>query len=248
MCSERVKGAETSRLENIQGYHMGDGASFLYQKGSEYENIFPFWDWKKIPGTTVHQNEETLPLLLAHGYFIKSSFVGGVSDGKDGIAVMHYKRDGLEAKKSWFMFDDKIVCLGAGISSSEAYPVATSVEQSYYKETAAFKTSRGLFLPREVENIVNPKWIMHNRIGYYFPDGGNMKLEIKEVSGSWKQFALNYPDKKITARIFKLCFDHGTNPDKTTVISLFLTQSPRRWRKWKLKSFLIWLILTNCRK
>ena len=49
MCSERVIGAESCNAENIQGYYMGDGATFLYQSGEEYRNIFPFLDWKKNP-------------------------------------------------------------------------------------------------------------------------------------------------------------------------------------------------------
>ena len=39
MCSNRVLGAETVNKENIQGYHMGDGVTFLYQSNKEYENI-----------------------------------------------------------------------------------------------------------------------------------------------------------------------------------------------------------------
>ena len=191
---------------------MGDGVSLLYQKGVEYENIFPFWDWKKIPGTTVHQDDEPMPLLLADGYFIQSDFVGGVSDGEDGIAVMDYRRDGLVAKKAWFMFNDMVVCLGAGICSSEGIPLTTSVEQSYYRETAVVKTKKGLFLPRETEEYENPIWILHNSTGFFFPEGGSLVLEKREVEGSWKRYALNYPDEKIYSEIFKLWFDHGTNP------------------------------------
>ncbi len=114
MVSKSVKGAESSRYENVNGYHMGDGVTFIYTRGDEYENIFPYWDWKKIPGATIGQDDKKLPLLLAVGYFTDNEFVGGVSDGDDGIAVMDFERDGLSAKKSWFMFQDMIVCLGAG--------------------------------------------------------------------------------------------------------------------------------------
>ena len=59
MCSSRVLGAETVNKENIQGYHMGDGVTFLYQSNKEYENVFPFWDWKKLPGTHKINKQET---------------------------------------------------------------------------------------------------------------------------------------------------------------------------------------------
>jgi chondroitin AC lyase len=41
---------------------------YLYQSGKEYKNIFPFWDWKRIPGTTTLQDDEPLPVLTARGY------------------------------------------------------------------------------------------------------------------------------------------------------------------------------------
>jgi chondroitin AC lyase len=212
MCSDRVIGAESCNSENIQGYYMGDGATFLYQTQEEYKDIFPFWDWKKIPGTTVHQDNDTLPVLTAHGYRIESNFVGGVSDGKNGIAVMDYKRNGLNSHKSWFMFDDKIVCLGSGIKSVENLPVTTSINQSFLKGDVIIKTLDGEKSVGEAENFKNPDWIIHDNIGYIFPSGGNLKLETREVNGSWNWVASRYPEEIVKADIFKLWFDHGTNP------------------------------------
>ncbi|MCK5369704.1 MAG: hypothetical protein KAQ62_14185, partial [Cyclobacteriaceae bacterium] len=199
--------------ENIQGYYMGDGATFLYQSGQEYENIFPYWDWKKIPGTTTQQDDEILPVLTARGYRIESNFVGGVSDGESGIAVMDYNRNGLKAHKSWFMFDDKIVCLGAGISSSEGLPVTTSINQSYLKGKAVIKTNSGEKTFGQKEDLTNPSWILHDNTGYFFPEGSKLKLETKMVEGSWNSVARRYPDEKITSKIFKLWFEHGVNPN-----------------------------------
>ncbi len=213
MVSERVKGGESSRYENVNGYYIGDGVTYLYQQGDEYDNIFPYWNWKKLPGTTIHQDDKILPLLLAKGYFINSDFVGGISDGDNGIAVMDYKRDGLMAKKSWFVLNDMIICLGAGICSSEGLPVTTSVNQSYYRDSAMIKTSMGLNLAGEVEEITDPKWILHDRIGYFFPDKATLALETKMVNGSWHRVATHYPeDEIISARIFNLWFKHGKNP------------------------------------
>lgn len=212
MCSERVIGAESCNSENIQGYYMGDGATFLYQTQEEYKDIFPYWDWKKIPGTTIQQDNDTLPVLTARGYRIESNFVGGVSDGKNGIAVMHYNRDGLKVRKSWFMFNDKIVCLGADINSTEGLPVTTSVNQSFFNGEVIFKNSEGEEQAGETEKITNPVWILHHNIGYLFPAGGNLKLETMEVEGSWNWVASRYPEEIAKAGIFKLWLEHGTNP------------------------------------
>jgi chondroitin AC lyase len=212
MCSERVIGAESCNAENIQGYYMGDGATFLYQTQDEFMDIFPFWDWKKIPGTTVHQDNDVLPVLTASGYRIESNFVGGVSDGKNGIAVMDYNRNGLTAQKAWFMFNDKIVCLGSGISSAENLPVTTSVNQSFLKGEVVFKNSGAEQIANKGEQLKNPDWIIHDNIGYLFPAGGKLNLETYEVEGYWNWVASRYPEEVMKADIFKLWFEHGINP------------------------------------
>ncbi|VAW25173.1 Chondroitinase AC precursor [hydrothermal vent metagenome] len=212
MCSERVIGAQSGNSENLLGFYMGDGVTFLYQTGDEYKNIFPFWDWKKIPGATTPQDNKPLPVLGWYGYRIESNFVGGVSDGKTGIAAMDYNRNGLKAKKSWFIFDGKIVCLGAGISSSAGLPVTTSVNQSYLKGEPIIKTAAGEITSGGSGDLASTKWILHDNIGYFFPNGGNLKMETKEVEGSWSRVTSRYPDKKINARIFKLWLEHGVSP------------------------------------
>ena len=212
MCSERVIGAESCNSENIQGYYMGDGATFLYQTGEEYGNIFPFLDWKRIPGTTTQQDDDPLPVLTAKGYRIESDFVGGVSDGKNGIAVLDYNRNGLKARKSWFMMDGKMVCLGAEISSRAGREVTTSVNQSYLKGQVIVKNENTELKGQGTQELLNPSWILHDNIGYVFPKGGKLKIEAQSKEGSWNWVASRYPDERINADIFKLWFDHGINP------------------------------------
>lgn len=225
MCSERVIGAESCNSENLQGYYLGDGATYLYQSGKEYENIFPYWDWKKIPGTTTLQDDKELPVLTASGYRIPSNFVGGVSDGKTGVAVMDYNRNGLSAKKAWFIFNDQIVCLGAGITSSTEIPVTTSVNQSFLKGDVLVKTKTEKSVPAESSEIITPKWILHDQAGYYFPEGGTLKLETKTVTGSWHRVASMYKDESVLSGIFKLWFEHGAKPAGQTYAYCLVPQA-----------------------
>lgn len=227
MCSERVIGAESCNSENLQGFYMGDGATYLYQSGKEYENIFPYWDWKKIPGTTTQQDDKELPVLTASGYRIKSDFVGGVSDGKNGVAVMDYNRNGLSAKKAWFIFNDQIICLGAGITAESGIPVTTSVNQSFLNGEVIVKTKTEKILPAESSETITPKWILHDQAGYYFPEGGNLKLETKTVTGSWHAVAAMYNDEPIKSGIFKLWFEHGANPSNQSYAYVVVPKATR---------------------
>jgi chondroitin AC lyase len=211
MCSERVIGAESCNSENIQGYYMGDGATFLYQSGEEYTNIFPFLDWKKIPGTTTHQDDQPLPILTCSGYRIESDFVGGVSDGSNGIAVLDYKRNGLLARKSWFMFDDMIICMGNGITSSENWNITTSINQTYLDGPVITYDGQESNV-KETAVSEDLSWAWHNNTGYYFPSGGKIKIEAREVEGSWNWVAKRYPDEIMRAELFRIWIDHGINP------------------------------------
>lgn len=222
MCSKRVIGAESCNAENIQGYYMGDGATFLYQSQEEYNDIFPFWDWKKIPGTTVQQDDSALPVLTASGYRIESDFVGGLVGNIVGkypaisVAVMQYNREGLTARKAWFMMGDMIVCLGNSISSKSGLPVTTSVNQSFLKGEVVIKSTGSEKVAGETESLQNPQWFIHDSIGYYFPDGGKLHLETREVQGSWHWVASRYPQEILKSRIFKLWLEHGNNPQNET--------------------------------
>jgi chondroitin AC lyase len=212
MCSERVIGAESCNSENIQGYYMGDGAAFLYQTGEEYRNIFPFLDWKKIPGTTTLQDDDPLPVLTARGYRIESDFVGGVSDGENGAAAMDYCRNGLRARKSWFMFDGKIACLGAGIWSNAGLTVTTGINQTYLNGEVTVKINDQAIGVNGKQVFISPSWILHDNIGYLFPEGGKIMLQAESTEGSWNWVAKSYPDERISADLFRLWFDHGKNP------------------------------------
>ena len=44
MASKRVVGVEMMNGDNMQGYYMADGATYIYKNGEEYLDIFPLWD------------------------------------------------------------------------------------------------------------------------------------------------------------------------------------------------------------
>src|SRR5262249_15036124 len=91
MLSDRMVSAELVNDEGKQSHLLSDGATFIYRTGNEYRDIFPVWDWRKIPGITAEQ-----VALKPDGKAIHtrggSSFVGGCSDGQYGFATMQLAR------------------------------------------------------------------------------------------------------------------------------------------------------------
>lgn len=212
MSSKRVVGTESVNQENVQGYYMGDGVALLSTNGKEFEDVFPFWDWKKLPGTTIIQDKKPLPIIKFKEFKTNSTFVGGVSNGKNGIAVLDYHRDGLQAKKSWFLFDDKIVCLGNDILANTDDPVTTTVNQSFLKGKVFVGKNDNIQTNLRNGKAIQPDWILHDSIGYLFPKGGNLNFSTNILVGSWNNVAKRYRPVLLTDHIFKLWFNHGSQP------------------------------------
>lgn len=213
MSSSRVSGYETVNFENMLGYHLGSGMTLLYQSDKEYLDIFPFWDWKKLPGTTIIQDQDPIPVSNAWGYKIEGDFVGGLTNGTNGVAVLQYNRGGLKANKSWFMIDDQIVCLGSGITAQTPFNVTTAINQVHLKGDVLIDTKDERIKGNRKQDLTNSNWVLHDHLGYLFPSGGNLSLITKPVVGSWYNVAQRYKDEKIKASIFNLYLNHGENPD-----------------------------------
>jgi len=210
MSSTRVIGTEVTNDENISGRYLGDGALYVYKTGKEYENIFPVWDWRKIPGVTCASAGPVRP----SGNRNLGSFVGGVTDGHDGAAVLEYDRDGVKAKKSWFFFANRIVCLGTDITSQTDANVTTSFNQCLLKgpviaghdnQTDTVATGRQAYAALQ--------WAWHDGTGYVFPRPVKATLGGAAQTGSWKENVYRSGSPEPVARdVFSLWVDHGAKP------------------------------------
>ena len=102
-----------------EGWHTGDGMTYLYNDDlrSSADSFWPTVDPQRLPGTTVIAGSTARQSQLGG-----SNAVGGASlDGYSAV-MMQLSPDGrqLSAKKSWFLFDDELVALGADIRSTAA--------------------------------------------------------------------------------------------------------------------------------
>lgn len=203
--------------EGLKNHYLGDGAQFISRTGQEYYNIFPVWDWRRIPGTTVVQKPGMPPENLIRQEGI-TEFVGGVSDGRYGAAVFDYVKemDSLQARKAWFFFDDSWVCLGADIRSGSVFPVNTTVNQSHLSGKVLVSGENSIFplWPQSRIHSDDIGWIWHDSIGYYFPNGGDVYISNQNQSGSWYEInrQSDSPKEEIIMPVFKLWMDHGKNP------------------------------------
>jgi chondroitin AC lyase len=215
MSSERIKGAEALNSENLKGYYVADGATYVMVNGDEYNDIFPVWNWKKLPGVTCYQSPKPLPVLTIEGYRNNNDFTGGLSDGFNGITAFSLVRDSLNAKKAWFFIHNALVCLGAGISSIKNNPVSTTLNQCFLRGKVYYNEKGRIDSLKEESTFAAPsvKWVYHDNIGYYPLEPMQLSFSNKMQSGDWNEIAKLYPPKKESAKIFTAEIEHGIEPN-----------------------------------
>lgn len=199
-----------SNQEGLKSHHLSDGCTYIMKLGLEYQDIFPVWDWQKIPGTTVEQTPELQGDIKVKG---TTSFVGGVSNGYYGVAAFDMERFGLRARKSWFFFEGEMICLGTGINCDSEYPVVTTMNQCHLAGDVAISMQGDLnLLEQGSHTINNVDWVYHDRIGYVFPEPASLHLDNEERSGSWWDINHVYSKDTVKEDVFTLWTDHGSSP------------------------------------
>ncbi len=231
MFSSRIYNYESINSENKKGYHMGDGMTYLYNSdlgqysGDFWATVNPY----RLPGTTVRYNT-----TVAQSTASINNWVGG-SNILDtyGTAGMDMATPGstLTAKKSWFMFDDEIVALGAGINCTNSEAIETIVENRKLNASGdnAF-TVNGTVKSTSLgwtENMTGVNWahlagdVSGSDIGYYFSEGATLTALREARTGKWstinsysKAKEAGNPDH--TNNFLTMYFNHGVQPVNAT--------------------------------
>lgn len=156
MSSERMAGWESISGQNMHGWYQGDGMLYTYNADDPLAYNRDFWvnsNPYHLPGTTVDTQERLLVSIKDSSEALThQDFVGGVEMEEEFVtAAMQlesYHKDNpnavtsdvtpggdapnhkstLMAKKSWFLFDDEAVALGADIDANDGFEVQTVVE------------------------------------------------------------------------------------------------------------------------
>jgi chondroitin AC lyase len=219
--STRTVEAESGNGENLKANYFSYGANFISVDGNEYKNIMPYWDWSMIPGTTFPHTTEFPTRSNWGSNYGKTSFVGGVSDGLHGAATLDMNEGTTKGKKSWFFFEDEIVCLGAGISDNSGKNVRTTINQnkieypSYSSEVGSASETIQRISSSTYSNS-NLYYIRNGNFGYFFPEQGNIRYTMKLQSGRWRDINNNGSTNLVSGNVFTLWVDHETNPDNAS--------------------------------
>jgi chondroitin AC lyase len=125
----------------------------------------------------------------------------------------------LEARKSWFFFDNEYVCLGAGIKSSPDLPAYTTMNQAHLRGyVTVSQQGQTKVIPRSKSDLKNVKWVHHDRVGYIFPEPATVNLSNSAQQGRWSDISATKSASRepVTQDVFLLGIDHGNRPQNAS--------------------------------
>lgn len=210
--STRTKRTETGNKEDLLGKFLADGSTNIQRSGSEYYDIMPLWEWDKIPGVTSVDFKEDQPMTVEWGETGNTNFTGGVSDGVYGCAVYDMDYNKVQVKKSYFFFDDEVVCLGAGINSNSPENITTTLNQCWLKSDVKILVNGKIEDAKQAKNITNPDWIWQDSIGYMFLQPASVNVSAGTQTGNWAAINASRSKEEISGDVFKLWINHGVKP------------------------------------
>ena len=218
--STRCRKTESGNGENLLGAFLSDGAFTIRQKGDEYLNVFPVWEWDKIPGVTSVKKEKGV--AMTWGAKGRSKLTAGISNGTVGAYAYMHEDHGFKATKAWFFLDEMVVALGAGISA-DTQALHTTLDQSHLGSTVEYK------MGKQVEKIdtgkitiINPEYILHNKMAYIPLESGELTLKSTTQKGNWVDINYNERNEELELPIFNLIWEHsrGTKEASYSYIQL----------------------------
>jgi len=234
--SNRIVSGESGNGENIKGYYQGNGTYYLVKTNEEYNEIFPIFNWRKLPGGLIPQSQSPIPLFnWSKGARGATSFVYGISDSMYGCFAYDYNKDHTKAHRSWFMFDNEIVYLANSIEGDSLYQ---SINQSLLN---------GKVWQEGENNQSKFEKVFHDNTGYCILKS-NYPLEVKtdNQSGSWSEINLVGDKTQIEKKVFSLGINLGNKvKDASLAYAIVPAISLNDFKNYSLENHITILENTN---
>lgn len=219
--------AESYSSENLYGRYLTHG-SMQYINGSPSRSgyVEQGWDWCHIPGTTAAEipmeemRANVLNVDRYSGYeemlLSDEWFAGGVAyDDKAAYSMILHEHDkyngSLRARKSFFVFGNRIVCVGSGLENHYGeYPLHTTLFQNSIDP-----------LDGDTMEVIPCGELLRDRLGNAWIVGdGNETILVNSLQHSYYE-----NDRGANEGWFETAYiDHGTDVSGGKYDYLFLVQ------------------------
>ncbi|MFF9570012.1 polysaccharide lyase 8 family protein [Streptomyces sp. NPDC014685] len=230
LSSKRISAYEAGNGENLHGWYTGDGMTYLYDGDDLRQYNDGFWptvDPYRLPGTTVDTRRRAdLGTGAGTSTYRPSNAVAGgaVLDGRYVAAAMEVIGDrdsSLRTRKSWFLLDNAVIALGAGITATDGHRVETVVENRNLGADGRHRLLvDGVRQPVEqgwTHEFDGARWAHVEGVGgYVFPDRVSLHALREQRTGTWRDINSGADTggstDPVTRRYLTLWVDHGVSP------------------------------------
>lgn len=227
MQSPRMDPVECFNGQNLKEEHGGQGVLNVYTTSTyDYQYIFPLLDWQAINGITVEHGIPLEPCSNGPYGLIKQPFVGGVSDGQYGMAMMNTATHNLTAQRSWHFYDDTIIALATNITlttNSDAWTTLASrllssghITLGFFNSTIVTLPSDGIYSFPYIQNAsTNVQWIHvgQTNMGFILQQQSSyasLGIDIRMKEGNY--ITIGPSNHTVTERTLTIWIDHGKGP------------------------------------
>ena len=226
MYSNRIRNFERESGQARKAWYCNSGALYLMNNDiSEYDNAW--WtavNHYHLPGTTVDMVERGTDQFEGEGYSPYSWVSSMDLDEKYGCAgYTNYNYfSSLTSLKSYFVFDDEVVCVGSDISGGTNHIETTIANQRMRDDNSnelyinGDKVTEQQLTDVEADTIYLEGNVEGDSYGYYFPDGQTVQYLNSYRSGEATDFNINYTPGIVEDYFTEIWIDHGEQPDKDT--------------------------------
>jgi hypothetical protein len=169
-----------------------------------------------IPGITTDYGATNLSCGQT-GFTGIENFVGGVSNGDIGIAVMRYTNPltrALHWQKVWFFLkDDMQHTMISNITSTSDKPVFSVLDQR--RHDGAIIMDEGKELKAASLSVRSSASLWHGSVGYVFSglsDNDTLHVDVGEKTGNWSTIGIS-TQPPATVDLFAAWIEHGSLSD-----------------------------------
>ncbi len=240
--SDRTHLTESINEENLLGGDLNTGDHYLLTDESSYHNLPPVWDWDRLPG------------VVRAGEFLeinRKPFVGGLGDGRGGLAVMDMQREtdgrSLAVRRFWAFHEDWVLGLVGGWKKTENQFPYTCLDQRRWrgKVVAGFEDGESRVIEEGGHDLEGVRYLWHDGVAYLLLQPEAVHLRLGEASGSWYRINRNRSEERVSEKLFLAVLEHGSEPRPGGFV-IAPAETPDPVRAWVREED--WSVLRNDEK
>lgn len=224
-----VEGRRT--VPELYGTLWYDNPEHGFTSSSEPQNTYVYFPC----GTDPYSGGARLGAYGAAG-LVQSDDIGYAAQQAGELPDDFVAYQNARATKSWFMFDDEIVVLAAGVSGQADRAVTTTVDSRIAAPGAPVSLTGRLHdrTPWHGTGTAPLAWLRYadaeqeTVVGYVFLSGPRPTVALDTVTRSRRVIRLSNPDTAVTKQVFTLSYDQSGGSRPTAMAHLLVPNASER--------------------